>query len=121
MFVKAQFASLFASVIDFTTTILLAGVFNILHIPASMTGIVAGGVCHFTVSRRWVFCATEKNRASQITKYVLVWAGNFALNAAGMYLVLHYAGVNYVLAKAVVAVTVGISYNYALQKRFVFK
>lgn len=121
MFIKAQFASLLASVIDFLTTILLAGVFKIMYLPASMTGIVVGGVCHFTVSRHWVFYATEKDRAFQIVKYVLVWVGNFVLNAAGLYLVLHYAPVNYVLAKAVVALVVGICYNYLLQKRFVFK
>ena len=120
MFVKAQFASLFASVIDFLTTIILASVFKILFLPASMTGIVAGGVCHFTISRRWVFYATDQQRVVQILKYLLVWAGNFALNAAGLYLLLHYAGVNYVLAKAVVAIVIGICYNYILQKRFVF-
>ncbi|MBE7170733.1 MAG: GtrA family protein [Williamsia sp.] len=121
MFVKAQFASLFASVIDFLTTIMLVSVFKMLYLPACMVGIVAGGICHFTISRHWVFYATEKDRVAQIIKYVLVWSGNFGLNAAGLYLALHFLGVNYVLAKGVVAILVGIGYNYALQKRFVFK
>ena len=56
----------------------------------------------------------------QIIKYLLVWAGNFALNAAGLYLLLQYVSVNYMLAKAVVAIVIGIGYNYVLQKRFVF-
>lgn len=121
MFVKAQFASLFASVIDFLTTIFLASILHVRLLPSSMTGIVVGGIFHFSFSRHFVFYATEKDRFNQIIKYVLVWVGNFVLNAAGLYVVLHYVPVNYVIAKALVAIVVGISYNYILQKRFVFK
>jgi len=121
MFVKAQFASLVASVIDFLTTIFLASILKISHLPSSMTGMVVGGICHFTISRKWVFFATDKERIFQIVKYVMVWVGNFALNAAGLYVLLHYSAVNYIVAKALVAIVVGTFYNYALQKRFVFK
>ena len=122
MFVKAQFASLVASVIDFLTTIVLASIFNISYLPSSMMGIVLGGASHFIISRNWVFNATDKERVFQIIKYTMVWVGNFVLNATGLYLLKHYyTPVNYILAKGLVAIIVGISYNYALQKKFVFK
>lgn len=121
MFVKAQFASLIASVIDFLTTIILVSLFKFWYLPSSMAGIVTGGICHFSISRHWVFDAAEKERWVQVTKYVMVWVGNFALNGAGIYLLGHFAGVDYILAKALVAIVVGICYNYVLQKKFVFK
>ena len=54
-------------------------------------------------------------------RYFLVWTGNLALNASGMYLVTHYAKLNYILSKILIGLLVGVLYNYFLQKRFVFK
>ncbi len=122
MFVKAQLASFFATVIDFLAAILLKSVFKLDPLPSSMLGLVAGGIFHFSVSRYWVFSATEKDKLFQIIKYGLVWGGNFVLNSAGLSLILQYAPfIKFAIAKALVAIVVGISYNYVLQKRFVFK
>jgi putative flippase GtrA len=50
---------------------------------------------------------------------LLVWTGNLALNASGLYL-LSRAGLSPMLAKVITATTVAVVYNYTLQKRFVF-
>jgi putative flippase GtrA len=85
------------------------------------TGTLCGGLTHFTVSRHWVFNAGEKKWMAQVNRYVLVWIGNLALNAAGLYLLSRYTGMQPMLAKVVTATTVAVCYNYILQKRFVFK
>lgn len=121
MFVKAQLTSVSASLIDFSTTVFLAGICGIDQWYAAMTGTIAGGIFHFTVSRRWVFDASRGDRNVQIVKYILVWLGSFALNSAGMRLFLNYTTIDYRVSKIIVAVTVGVFYNYLLQKRFVFK
>jgi putative flippase GtrA len=121
MFLKAQFTSLSASLVDYSTTMLLAYVCAVNKQHASMAGLIAGGIFHFTISRRWVFDAVDKNRYVQMARYLLVWIGNFLLNMGGLYLMLHYTPIELYISKIVVSVAVGLGYNYVLQKNFVFK
>ncbi|RXK82962.1 GtrA family protein [Filimonas effusa] len=120
-FLKAQVTSLSATLVDYSTTLLLAYVCYVNEWYAGMAGSVAGGLFHFTVSRRWVFNAADKNRYVQMVRYMIVWAGNFFLNTGGLYIMLHYTPVDLAISKILVSVVVGIGYNYVLQKKFVFK
>ncbi len=141
-FTKAQLASLLATGVDFLVTFLLlrwAGLPPVATgggvtavgagvTAASMritfygaTGTICGGCTHFMVSRNWVFNAQEKKWTAQVNRYVLVWIGNLALNASGLYLLTRYTTLDPMIAKIVTATTVAVFYNYTLQKRFVFK
>ena len=138
-FIKAQASSITASAADFGTTVLLKEVFHVWYLKASITGTIVGGIVNFIINRNWVFntgrkvstdegntheLGLEKEKAHHlsvhIVRYVLVWAGNLILNAAGVYLLTHYGGVSYMISKSFVALLVGFTYNYLLQKRFVF-
>jgi putative flippase GtrA len=136
-FLKAQASSLAASVADFSTTIVLVEVFKCWYLAASVTGTIVGGITNFLVNRNWVFdgrgtqhynadedllSGKEKSNtiSIQAVRYLLVWTGNLVLNAAGVYLLTHYVGVSYMISKVFVSVLVGFTYNYLLQKRFVF-
>lgn len=121
MFVKAQLASLSASIIDFSTFLLLNKIFHVPGQQATMAGVIAGGIFNFTINRRWVFNSADKNRWSQMVKYILVWCGNFILNTAGYTLLSKFTHFDPAIIKIIVSIIVGISYNYFLQKRFVFK
>ena len=137
-FLKAQASSLTASAADFTATVILKEVFHIWYLAASILGTATGGITNFWVNRIWVFetgrvqslastsggevvLRDDKNHLSvQAARYLLVWLGNLVLNAAGVYLLTHYMGVSYMISKIFVSVLVGFTYNYLLQKRFVF-
>jgi len=119
-FVKAQVASLSASIIDFLTTLVCTQVFHIWYVVGSVIGTTAGGVVNFMMGRNWVFGSKEKNINIQILKYVLVWSGNLLLTTGGVFLVTHYLHVNYILSKIIVSGTVGTGYNFLMQKKFVF-
>ncbi|HLI93792.1 MAG TPA: GtrA family protein [Puia sp.] len=125
-FTKAQITSLVATGVDFLVYYLLlrwAG----LPSPAATgrvtfygaTGTLCGGVAHFMISRNWVFRAQEGKWAAQVNRYLMVWMGNLALNAAGIY-VLSRAGLSPILAKVITATSVAVLYNYTLQRYFVF-
>lgn len=120
-FIKAQVASLTATIVDFATTIILVEVFRCWYLLASITGTICGGITNFMMGRRWVFDATAKGIPLQALKYLLVWIGNLVLVSGGVYLLTHYLGLNYVLSKIVVSIIVGFTYNYLMQKKFVFK
>lgn len=134
-FTKAQLASLLATGVDFLVTFLLLRWAGIPPVATGAgmtaastritfygaTGTICGGCTHFLVSRSWVFNAQEKKWTDQVNRYVLVWIGNLALNASGLYLLTRYTTIDPMIAKIVTATTVAVVYNYTLQKRFVFK
>lgn len=120
-FFKAQASSLAATIVDFTTAILLTQVIGVWYISANIAGNLAGGLTNFFVNRQWVF-EKEKDAVSlQAVKYILVWGGNMVLNAGCVWLLVNYKILDYVWAKIMVAIVIGVTYNYMIQKRFVFK
>lgn len=120
-FIKAQASSLAATIVDFTTAVFLAQVIGVWYIAANVTGNVAGGVTNFFINRQWVFEKENRSVTLQAVKYILVWGGNMLLNAGGVWLLVNYKLLPYVWAKIGVSIVIGITYNYMIQKRFVFK
>jgi len=120
-FTKAQIASILATAVDFGITSFLFRFTGVSIVVCGATGTFCGGVTHFLVSRNWVFNAQERAWAAQVNRYVVVWAGNFLLNVAGLWLFAHFIGIKDMFAKVITAVMVAVCYNYPLQKRFVFK
>ena len=120
-FVKAQAASLAATIVDFAVFILLTTVFNCWYLAASVTGTISGGVTNFLLGRVWVFDAMQGKIPRQALKYLLVWIGNLLLVSGGVFVVTEYARITPLASKIIVSLIVGFTYNYLLQKKFVFK
>ena len=119
-FIKAQAASIVGSLADFFITILLTEFFHCWYIAGNAAGNITGAVIQFILCRNCAFNATEKKAGFQIVKFVLVWGGNILLSAGGVYLLTNYFGLHYIVSKLIVSATLGLTYNYILQKRFVF-
>ena len=119
-FIKAQASSVFSTSVDFLTTIVLKEFFGVWYVLASFLGTIAGGAINFALGRRWVFDSREKGVSLQLIKYIIIWCGNLFLTTFGVFVVAHYVGLSYIISKIIVAVVVGIGYNYMLQKKFVF-
>ncbi len=120
-FSKAQFASLFATAVDFGVTVGAGGLLKGWYVAVAALGTVCGGVVHFGLGRHWVFEAQTRRTGAQAARYLVVWVGNLLLNGAGMFAATHWLAVNYLVAKVVVAGLVGCLYNYWVQSHFVFK
>ena len=119
-FIKAQASSLLASIFDFMTTIVSVQLFGVWYIAGSITGTIAGGWLNFTMGRRWVFKSGESKIYKQLIKYFIVWVGNLVLVTSGVFVLTRVVGLNYILSKLSVSLVVGSTYNYLMQKRFVF-
>src|SRR5271169_668956 len=120
-FFKAQAASITATLVDILVTIFFVEALQCWYVAGSIAGTVSGGITHFSMCRNWVFDASGRKMPAQIFKYLLVWNGNLLLTSTGIFLVTHYMGINYAISKMMISVLVGITYNYLLQKNFVFK
>ncbi|SDT30953.1 Putative flippase GtrA (transmembrane translocase of bactoprenol-linked glucose) [Mucilaginibacter mallensis] len=119
-FIKAQASSIIATLFDFLTTIVCKEFFYFWYVIASLLGTIVGGVTNFALGRNWVFNRKEKKIPMQVLKYLIIWNGNLLLSTLGVFIVTHYLGLSYIISKIIVSVTVGVTYNYLLQKRFVF-
>jgi putative flippase GtrA len=123
-FLKAQLAAIAGSAVDFLIYALmvqLTGNSPAMVSLATAEGAVSGGVINFLIARKWVFNEGQHTARVQAARYILVWAGSILLNSLGMYLVTYFTTLNYMVARILVSVLVGVVYNYFLQKRFVFK
>lgn len=123
-FLKAQLAAIAGSAVDFLIYALmvqLTGNSPAMVSLATAEGAVSGGVINFLIARKWVFNEGQHKKRVQVARYILVWVGSILLNSLGMYLFTYFTTLNYMLARILVSVLVGVLYNYFLQKRFVFK
>lgn len=120
LFIKAQASSFIATLVDFLTTVLLVELLNRHYVIASAMGAIAGAITNFGINRQWTFGSKKESMQKQGLRYALVWTGSLLLNAFGLYLLTHYLQINYVASKLIVALIVGMAFNYVLQKKYVF-
>jgi putative flippase GtrA len=119
-FLKANIASLVASLSDLLMTVMLVQWCRTDVVMAAAAGTVTGGIVNFLIGRHWVFRAGDERALRQLRKYVLVWCGNLFLNTGGVYVLASQAGLHYTISKVVTSLLVAFLYNYPLQKNFVF-
>lgn len=120
LFLKAQLNSILSTLVDFMVMILLVEIFSIWYIAAVVAGAIAGAVTNFILGRVWVFHSESENVKVQVLKYSLVWTGSLLLNLSGIYFFTDILKIKYIISKIIVSVIVGFTFNYFLQKRFVF-
>ena len=120
-FFKVQAASIVGSIADYLTTIFLVESFHCWYLIASFAGNICGGGAQFFLCRNWAFKGGADKMWKQACKFILVFIGNLLLSAAGIYFFTQYFRINYLISKTMTSVLLGVSYNYFMQREFVFK
>jgi putative flippase GtrA len=119
-FIKVQAASILGSMADYLITILFVEVFHCWYLPANLAGNICGGILQFILCRSWAFGIKGQLSNYQVIKFILVFIGNLLLSAAGIYYFTHDLKINYVISKTITSILLGLTYNYIMQKKFVF-
>ena len=92
-----------------------------LPAPAgTAVGAACGGVTNFLLGRRFIFRASDGRAGAQALRYAITSGTSLGLNALGEYAVHDALGVQYVAARALVAVLVSLAWNFPMQRWFVF-
>lgn len=117
---RHQVASVVATLVDFSVMILAVSVIGFSPVVGTVLGATCGAVTNFTMGRHWTFEATHAPAAGQALRYAMVSGASLALNAVGEHVVAGILGVQYIVARAGVALTVSLLWNYPLQRFFVF-
>ena len=100
---------------------MLTELMNIWYVISAAVGAAVGAVIAFFLGRNWAFVAKDEQKRTQALKYFIVALGSLGLNTFGVYAFTEWAEFQYVVSKTITAIIVAVSYNYTLNKYFVFK
>lgn len=120
-FLKYNVTAIAATAADFLVLILFTELFKFWYLIAGTLGAISGGITAFILSRNWTFDGKEANIFKQAVKYVIVWLTSILLNITGLYILVNHFGYQYIISKIIIAIVVGIGFNYYMQKHFIFK
>lgn len=120
-FLSAQVAAFIGTAVDFGVVIFLTEILGIWYIVSNAIGASCGAITNFFLGRNWVFSSTENKISHQASRYFLVATGSMILNTLGVYLLTEFTSLNYIYSKIIVAVLIAFTFNFLLQKHFVFK
>jgi len=121
-FMRYNVSALIATAADFLVLSLLHYGFGMYYVYATAIGAVAGAVVSFFLGRHWAFMNKEGKLSTQSIKYIITSGFSLLLNVAGMYLLVDILGIsNIIIAKTIIALTVGILFNFPMQRFFIYK
>jgi putative flippase GtrA len=120
VFVRHQIGAIMSTAIDFSTMIGWVELGIGTPVSGTAVGAAAGALSNFTLGRHWIFVAHGGPVASQMLRYALVSLFGLGWNTLGQHLLLKATGLPYPITRAMVAVAVGVFWNFPMQRWFVF-
>lgn len=124
VFLKAQLSAFTGGILDYLVMIFCTEILHIHFTISIAIGGIIGAVLNFSVNRYWTF---DDNNASkspvgiQLVKFIFVVAGSIALKSSGTYLLTNWLKLDYKITRIIVDIIVSLSFNYVLQKYWVFR
>lgn len=118
---RSHVASISATTVDFVVTIFLTEIVALWYVISNTIGATAGGLVSFIMCRRWVFNQRSASWQNQALRYVIAVLLSIGLNTFGVWFLTEHFGFQYIMAKVITAVFIGISVNFFMFRYFVFK
>ncbi len=120
-FLRYNASAYTASICDYGVFLLFLMVFDVYYPIATFFGACTGATIAFLLGRNWTFKNREVLITKQSAKFLLVVLGSILLNTSGVYLVTEYLYIDEKISKILVAICIGLLYNFPMQRYFVFK
>jgi putative flippase GtrA len=119
-FARHQAGAIFVTLLDFTTMTVFVRWFGTSAVLGTVFGAAVGGVTNFVLGRKWIFSATGANARHQALRYTLVSGLSLVWNAAGEYVLHDRLGIQFQIARVLVATLVSVAWNFPMHRYFVF-
>ena len=92
------------------------------YVISTFVGASTGATVAFFLGRNWTFFNKEGKMTHQSVKFLMVVGGSILLNTFGVYFFTEVLNVpHYGISKIIVAIVVGLFYNFTMQRYFVFR
>ena len=90
------------------------------YVLSTWLGTVVGSLSNFAMNKAWAFYARDAAALPALVRFALVQAGASGLHTLGVWALTTYLHLRYPVSKAAVAAVVYLSWNYPLNRWFVF-
>lgn len=120
VFSQHQISAAAATAVDFAVMIVCKSGLGLTPAMATAIGSLFGAVISFTLGRRWVFQSAHGDIRGQALRYALVSTLSLIFNSRGEKLFVSL-GLNYILARVLLSVVVGMLWNFPMHRYFVFR
>jgi putative flippase GtrA len=117
---RHQLGSLAATLLDFAVMTAVVGALGTNAEVGTVAGAATGAMGNFLLGRHWVFHGEAGRPMLQARRYAAVSLASLVFNTLGEYVLHERGGVQYQLARVVVAVAVSLLWNFPMQRHFVF-
>ena len=124
LLVRHQIGSLTATMVDFVVMIACVTFAGLGPGVGAAIGAGSGGIVNFFAGRSWIFRAQSGSAGSvggQALRYALVSVTSLLLNGIGEHVLAGILHLQYVAARVCVALVVSVTWNFPMQRRFVFR
>lgn len=121
---RHQIGALITTAVDFAAMIAVVQLLHARPVVGTVIGAATGAVTNFTLGRYWIFDRRDTlagHGPTQAARYVFVSASSLGWNALGVWLLAERGGLQYVAARALIAVVVSLLWNFPMHRRFVFR
>jgi putative flippase GtrA len=113
--------SLFTTALDFAALVGLTELAGVNYVLATWIGTVVGSLANFTINKVWAFSAGHVPTGPAFGRFLLVQAGSSGLQTLGVWLITRFGQLPYPASKAIVAAAVYLTWNYPLNRWFIFR
>jgi len=120
VFLRSLLTSLFTTALDFGTLVGLTELAHVNYVLSTWLGSVAGALVNFMINKQWAFSARHAPTGPAFGRFLIVQAGASGLHTLGVWLFTRFGRLPYPASKAIVAALVYLSWNYPLNRWFVF-
>jgi putative flippase GtrA len=118
-FVKFGIVGISNTLITFIVYTILLKVFGVWYIAASAIGFVVGATNGFLLNRRWTFADHVGDSLTPV-RWGIVQTAGLGLNLGLLYLLVHDAGVDELIAQALATVVVTVS-TFLVNRAWTFR
>jgi putative flippase GtrA len=119
--VRHQLGAGASAIIDFGVMIVGVQGAGLTPVEATALGASVGAASNFVLGRAWIFRRRWGGLGSQVIRYGVVSAASAIANVLGEHLVHDVMDVQYVVARTLVSIVVSLTWNFPMQRRFVFR
>lgn len=120
-FVRSQIVSLTATSVDFIISLLLNHFLDIYYVTATSIGSFFGAVTSFMLGRNWAFLNRHGHIRKQVIRFFIINVFSIFANTTGVFFFKENFEISFLFSRIIVAVLIGVFFNFFMNRYFVFK